>query len=146
MSKGASSRIFATAISGSTVKFANVERAHVVVQLLAIERKARGAVRHHALSLRAADGRAEIGLAREAGRALPAFRRVERDDVVAFLHDGHARPDIDDNAGALMAQNGREQPFRIGAGQREFVGVADTGGLHLDQHLAGLRSVEAQPP
>ena len=51
--------------------------AHVVVQLLAAEREARRAVRHHALALRGADRRAEIGLARQAGRALrgiPACR------------------------------------------------------------------------
>ena len=83
-------------------------RAHVVVQLLAVEREARGAVRHDALALRGADGGAQVGLARQAGRALPAFRRVERDDVIALLHAGHARSDVDDDAGALMAQDGRE--------------------------------------
>src|SRR5581483_11876323 len=35
-----------------------------------------------------------------------------------------------------------EDAFRIGAGQRELVGVADAGRLHLDQHFAGLWSVE----
>ena len=116
--------------------------AHVVVQLLAVEREARGAVRHDALALRGADGRAQIGLAREARGALPAFGRVERNDVIALLHAGHARPDIDDDAGALMAQDGGEQPFGVGAGERELVGVADAGGLDLDQHLPGLRPVE----
>jgi hypothetical protein len=116
--------------------------AHVMVQLLAVEREPRGAVRHHALALRAADRGAEIGLAREARRALPAFRRVERDDVVALLHRGHARPDVDHDARALVAEDCREQPFGVGARQRELVGVADAGGLDLDQHLAGLRPVE----
>ena len=89
--------------------------AHVVEQLLAAEREARGAVRHHALALGGADGGAQVGLAREAGRALPAFRRVERDDVVALPHAGHARADVDDDARALVAQDRREQPFRVGA-------------------------------
>ena len=40
--------------------------AHVVMDLLALEREARGAVGHHALALRRADGGAEVGLAREA--------------------------------------------------------------------------------
>src|SRR6202011_4990787 len=66
----------------------------------------------------------------------------EGNDVVAFLHARDPRPDIDDNACAFMAQDGREQPFRIGAGKRELVGVADTSGLHLDQHLSGLGPVE----
>ena len=112
------------------------------MQLLAAEREARGAVRHHALALRGADGGAQIGLARQARRALPAFGRVERNDVVALLHAGHARPDIDDDAGALMAEDRREQAFGVGAGKRELVGVADAGGLHLDQDLAGFRSLE----
>ena len=116
--------------------------AHVVVQLLAADGEARGAVRHHALALRGADRGAEIGLARQAGRALPAFGRVERDDVIALLHRRDAGPDIDHDAGALMTQDRREQPFRVGAGERELVGVADAGGLDLDQHLAGLRPFE----
>jgi hypothetical protein len=34
------------------------------------------------------------------------------------------------------------KPFRIGAGQRELVGVADAGRLDLDQHLAGFRAFQ----
>ena len=62
--------------------------------------------------------------------------------MVAFFHAGHARPDIDDDAGAFMAQDGREQPFGIGAGKRELVGVTDARRLDLDQHLSGLRPIE----
>ena len=113
-----------------------------MVQLLAIEREPRRAVRHDALALRCTDGGAEIGFAREARRALPAFGRVKWDDVVALLHGCHARPEIDDDAGALMAQDGREQAFRVGAGEREFVGVAYARGLHLDQNLTGFRSIK----
>jgi hypothetical protein len=116
--------------------------AHVVEELLAAEGEARGAVRHHALALGGSDGRAQVGLAREAGGALPAFRRVKRDDVVALFHAGHARPDIDDDAGAFVAEDRREQTFRVGARERELVGVADAGGLDLDQHLAVSGSVE----
>ena len=117
--------------------------AHVVEQLLAAaEREPAGAVGHHALALGRADRGAEIGLARQAGRALPAFRRVERDDVVALFDAGHPRPDIDDDAGALMAEDRRKQPLGIGPGQRVGVGMADAGRLDLDQHLAGFRPVE----
>ena len=62
--------------------------------------------------------------------------------MVARLHRRDARPDVDDDAGALMAEDRREQALRIGAGEREVVGVADAGRLDLDQHLAGLRPVE----
>jgi hypothetical protein len=73
---------------------------------------------------------------------LPAFRRVERNDVVALLYAGHPRTDVDDDAGALVAEDGREQSFRVSAGQRELVGVADARGLHLDQHFGGFRPIE----
>jgi hypothetical protein len=62
--------------------------------------------------------------------------------MIALLHAGHAAADIDHDAGALMAQDRREQAFGIGAGQREFVGMADAGGLDFDQHLALARPLE----
>ncbi len=62
--------------------------------------------------------------------------------MVAFLHTGHAGSDIDDDTGAFVAQDGREQPLRVGARQREFVGVTDASGLHLDQDLSGFRPIE----
>jgi hypothetical protein len=56
--------------------------------------------------------------------------------VIAILHAGHAAADIDHDAGAFMAEDRREQSFGIGAGQREFIGVADADGLDFDQHFA----------
>ncbi|MGZ2469432.1 hypothetical protein ACVJMZ_005019 [Sinorhizobium medicae] len=93
-------------------------------------------------ALGGADGGAQIGLARQAGGAGAAFRRIERDDVVALPDAGDARADIDDDAGALMAEDRREQPFRIRPRKREVVGMADAGRLHLDQNLAGPRPFE----
>jgi hypothetical protein len=63
-------------------------------------------------------------------------------DVIAFFHRGHAGPGLDDDARALVTKNGREQTFRIGAGQGEFISVTDTGRFDLDQDLAGARTVE----
>ena len=51
-------------------------------------------------------------------------------------------PDVDHDARALVAEDGREDAFRVGARQRVVVGVADAGGLDLDQHLAGARAFE----
>ncbi len=62
--------------------------------------------------------------------------------MVALLERRHPRPDIDHDAGAFVAEDRREQPLGVGARQGERVGVADAGGLDLDQHLAGLRPVE----
>jgi hypothetical protein len=49
--------------------------------------------------------------------------------VIALAHAGHAAADIDHDARAFMAENRRKQSFGIGAGQREFIGVADARGL-----------------
>ena len=74
--------------------------------------------------------------------ALAALGRVERDHVVARLDRLHARPDLDHDARALVAEDRREQALGVGAGERVRVGVADAGRLDLDQHLAGLRPLE----
>src|SRR5262249_60953165 len=54
----------------------------------------------------------------------------------------HTRPDIDDDAGALVAEDRRKKPFWVGAGERELVGVTDARGFHLDQHLGGFRPIQ----
>ena len=71
-----------------------------------------------------------------------ALRRVERDHVVALLQRHDARPDIDHDARALVAEDHREEALGIAAGARELVGVADARRLDLDQHLAELRPFE----
>ena len=62
--------------------------------------------------------------------------------MIALLQPGHARSGLDHQPGALMAHDRGEQPFRIGAGEGELVGMADAGGLHLNHHLARFRAVE----
>jgi hypothetical protein len=93
-------------------------------------------------ALRGADRGAQIGLARQAGRARPAFRRVERNDVVALLDRRHARADVGDNARALVAEDRGKQTFRVSARQRELVGMADAARLDFNQNLTGARAVE----
>ena len=116
--------------------------AHVMGDRLAVAREPAGAVRHQALALGGADGDAEIGLAAEAVFALPAFRRVERNDVIALLQRGHTLADIHHHARTLMAEDGGENAFRVAAREGEFVGMANTGGLYLHQHLALARAGE----
>ena len=82
--------------------------AHVVHHRRPVAREAAGAVGHHAAPLRRTDRHAQVGLAAEAVFALPAFRRVERDDVIALLQRRHARADLRHDAGALMAEDRRE--------------------------------------
>src|SRR3546814_5347512 len=76
--------------------------AHVVMNRLALVRKAAAAIRHQAFALRGADRRAEIGLVRGAALALAAFRCVQRNHVIAFLQAFHVGTDVDDDAGALV--------------------------------------------
>ena len=81
-------------------------------------------------------------LRRQAVFALPALRRVQRNDVIALLQAGDALAHLHHHAGAFVAENRREQTLGIGAGEGVFVGVADAGRLDLDQHLAFARAVE----
>ena len=62
--------------------------------------------------------------------------------MIALLERRHARPHLDHDARALMAHDRREEAFRIGAGNRELVGMANAGRLDLDQHFALLRAFE----
>ncbi len=109
-------------------------------QRLAIERKAAGGVGHQATALGRADRLAQVGLARQAEFALAAFRRIEWNDVVVFLECRHAGANVDHDARAFVAEDGGEQPFRIGAGQGVVIGMANAGGLQFDQHFARLRA------
>jgi len=113
-----------------------------MVDLVPAEREAACAVRHDPLPLRRTDRHAEIGFAGQAVFALPAFGGVERNDVVALGDARHAASDIDDDAGAFVAEDRRKQALRIRPGEREFVGVADPGRLDLDKNLAVLGTVE----
>jgi hypothetical protein len=142
LSNGASGRILATANLGQHREVREGRAAHVVVQLVAVEREARSTVRHHALALRPTDCGAEVGLARQARRTLSAFGGVERDHVIAGFDRRDAWPDLDYDTGAFVTEDRRKKSLGIGARQCEFIGVADAGCLDLDHHLAGLRSVE----
>ncbi len=116
--------------------------AHVVEHVLAVQLEPRGAVGHHALALGRADRLAQVGFGVQAVFALPAFGRVQGDDVVALLQGRDAGADLDHHAGTLVAQDGGKDAFRIGARQGEFVRVADARGLDFDQAFALLGAVQ----
>jgi hypothetical protein len=111
---------------------------------LALVAEARRPVRHQALALGCADRRAEVGLAAQAALALPAFGRVERDHVVARLDRCHAGADFADDAGALVAENRRKNPFAVETIECVGIGVADPGRLDLDQNFAGFRRFQVE--
>ena len=112
-----------------------------MMDLITAAREPAGAVRHHALALCCANRHAEIGLARKAIFALSAFGRVERDHMIPFRDTRHPAPDIGDDAGTLMPEDRRKEPFGIGPRQGELVGVADPGRLDLDQNFPVFRAV-----
>ncbi len=62
--------------------------------------------------------------------------------MVALLERGHAGADVDHDARAFVAQDRGKRPSGSAPGERVVVGVADAGGLDLDQHLAELRAFE----
>ena len=62
--------------------------------------------------------------------------------MVAFFHRSDAGAGLDDDARAFVAQNGRKQAFRVGARQREFIGMTDAGCPDFDHDFAGARAVE----
>ena len=64
--------------------------------------------------------------------------------MVARCDGGDARPDLADDACALMAEDRREQPLAVEPVQRVGVGVADAAGLDLDQDLARPRAFEVE--
>jgi hypothetical protein len=56
--------------------------------------------------------------------------------VVSGLHAGHAGPYLFDNRSALVAQDSRENAFRVFTGQGECVRMTHTSGDVPDQYLA----------
>src|SRR6185437_591991 len=99
---------------------------------LALVAEARGAVGHQALALRRADRGAEVGLLAQAAFALPAFRGVERNHMVARLHRSDAGADFANDAGAFMAEDRGKDSFAVQTVQRVGVGVTDSRCLDLD--------------
>ena len=118
--------------------------AHIMVDRFALVAKPARAIRHQALALRRADRGTEIGLAGKTAFALAAFRRVERDHMIARLHAGHARADFAYNACALMAEHAREDALTVQPVQRVGIGMADAGRHDLDQDFPGLRAFQIQ--
>src|ERR1700676_4508767 len=109
---------------------------HVVVHHFLADGKTAGAVRHHALALSGADCSAQIGFPRRARFALPAFGRVERNDMIAFAQAGDAGAHVDDDPGAFVAQYRRKQALRVGARTRKLIRMANPAGLDFHQDFA----------
>ena len=64
--------------------------------------------------------------------------------MIADGDAGHARAHFAHDARAFMAEDRGEDAFAVEAVERVGVGVADAGGLDLDQHFAGLGAFEVE--
>src|SRR3546814_15568585 len=87
--------------------------AHVMKDRLSLIAEPAGAVGHHALALGRPDRGAQVRFLAEAGFALAAFGRVERDDMVADLQRGYASDPLAHDSRALRAMNRREDALPI---------------------------------
>ena len=116
--------------------------AHEVMDGLAALGEAAGPIGHEPLALGRPDGLAEVGLGVQAELTDPALRGIEGDHVVPLLEALHARAHVHDDARALVAEHRGEETFGVLAAQGVGVGVADAGGLKLDEDLALLGAFE----
>src|SRR5882724_10967791 len=62
--------------------------------------------------------------------------------MVALAQAGDARPHVDDDSRALVAQYRRKQSLRIGARTRKLIGVTNPAGLDFHQDFARSGSVQ----
>lgn len=95
--------------------------AHEMEQLFAVAAESRCSVGHHTATLSQADLLAQIGLLVQAELALFALRSVQRNDMIASFEGGDTFSHRFYDTGTFMAQNAREQAFRVDS--RESVGV-----------------------
>src|SRR2546423_4415455 len=100
------------------------------------------AIRHKSFALRRADCSAKIGLAAQTTFALPAFRRVERDHMIAVLHRGDAGSHLLNNPGPLVTEDGRKDSFAVKTVKRVGIRVADACRLDFNQDFPGFGSVQ----
>ena len=115
-----------------------------MVDRLALVGEAAGAIRHHALALGRTDRGAEIGLLAQAAFALTAFRRVERDHMVAGFDRVDPLPDFADDARALMPEDRGKDSLAVKAVECIGIRVTNTRRLDLNQNFAGLGAFEIE--
>jgi hypothetical protein len=109
-----------------------------VEEVLAAGLEARGAVGHHTATLGGADLSAQVGLARLAELAFPAFGGVESNDIVTGLHGSDTLADGLNDTGSLVTEDDGESTFGILSGECVGIRVANTSVKDLDANLVGL--------
>mmetsp|Transcript_24028 Transcript_24028/g.61353 ORF Transcript_24028/g.61353 Transcript_24028/m.61353 type:complete len:362 (+) Transcript_24028:330-1415(+) len=105
-----------------------------------LQREARRAVGHHALSLRAADLRAEVSLWRHTEDTITslALRRVAGHDDIAHRDGCDALANRLHNSRGLVSKDRREEPLRVRTPKGVHIRVAECIADHLHAHLTGL--------
>ena len=97
---------------------------------------------HHALALCFPDCLAKIGLWVQAEIAGTALRGIQGNNVVSDLEVLHALTHFNDDARALVAQNGGECALGVIAGQGKRIGMTNPGRLDLNHDLSGGRTTD----
>ena len=109
--------------------------AHIMINRLALIRKARGAIGHDAFALRGANGGTEISFPREARFTLTAFGRVEWNNVVAHRDGFYALTNLAHNARTLMTEDTGEEPLTIKTVQGVSIRMANPRCHNFNQHF-----------
>jgi hypothetical protein len=90
----------------------------------------------------AANGLAKIGFGVQTVFTFAALGRVQRNNVIAFFQGFHPGAYVHYNTRTFMAENRRKLTFRIIAGKRKGISVANTGRFYFDQNLTSFWSFE----
>src|SRR5712675_1866777 len=104
--------------------------------------EARCAVWHQPFALGGADRGAKVGFLAQAAFALSAFRRVERDHMIACFHRRHAGADLANDPCAFMAEDRRKDSFAVKTVKRVGVGVTDPCRLYFDKDFTSFWPLE----
>jgi len=62
--------------------------------------------------------------------------------MITLFERGDTLAAVNNDACPFMAEDGGKQPFRIGSGQGEFVGMTNARGLDFDQDLTVFRTFQ----
>lgn len=133
-----------TACAPTVERMQAVAAARQVLDLLdqvvgsAVERPPRAAVEQRTLAVMPVVRLTEDRLATAAIEAMAAGRVPRADDVVARLHQGDVATDRLDDAGALVAQDGRQRPGELALDDFQ-VGMAEATRLVAHQHVGRLQ-------
>lgn len=103
---------------------------HEMIHNLVSDGEARGAIRHHTLTLCATDFRAQVSLGASAEDAVTALRSIARNNLIAWLHTGDALTYRLYDTTSLVTQDAWKLSFRVAT--TECIQISMTEGISND--------------